>query len=233
MITCRLISDIVAIHYRIPVLALHSGDRHRALIEARHMGWYLARMLTANSLSEIAKRMGSRDHSTVLNGVRRIRDRIAAEPELACEAELLTRAIVDQDRRNTLSIPMPFSDCDPSGIVDRLLSQSLGDCSLSLDDVRQLALSVRAYAEVADDLRGQLMDARARILELETAPVAAASADARLRALAREIAEAATALDQNKFSGSEERIARARRDRALQSLRDIFFPEKKKEIEHV
>ena len=60
------------------------GDRrHKHVTLARHAAFYLARTLTSNSMPEIARRMGGRDHTTVLNGIRRISRLLNDDQQLA------------------------------------------------------------------------------------------------------------------------------------------------------
>lgn len=56
--------------------------RARELARPRQIGMYLAREMTAQSLPEIGRRFGGRDHTTVLHGVRQIRGLVSAIPEV-------------------------------------------------------------------------------------------------------------------------------------------------------
>lgn len=57
-------------------------ERARRIVLPRHIAMYLARELTEHSLPAIGSRFGGRDHSTVLHGIVRVRDR-CREPEIA------------------------------------------------------------------------------------------------------------------------------------------------------
>lgn len=53
-------------------------QRHKSLVQARHVAMYLAKKYAAKSLPEIGRRLGDRDHTTVLHGVKRITRDISA-----------------------------------------------------------------------------------------------------------------------------------------------------------
>jgi chromosomal replication initiator protein len=66
---------------------------------------YLARTMTPRSYPEIGKCM-ERDHTTVMHGYERIRDRRLVEPDLDAEIEAIKRSIRDDtnDPGNNTSI---------------------------------------------------------------------------------------------------------------------------------
>ncbi len=69
----ELIIDAVLSHYEITEKEFMSRSRLRHLVNARGMFYYLSRNLTKNSTVFIGKRV-NRDHATVLNGYRVIKD---------------------------------------------------------------------------------------------------------------------------------------------------------------
>lgn len=62
----------VALHFGLRVEDLMGDSRSRRINRARQIAMYLCRKLTASSLTEIARVLNRRDHSTVLHGIRRI-----------------------------------------------------------------------------------------------------------------------------------------------------------------
>lgn len=52
-----------------------SRRRTAPVVEAKHIIAYLARKMTVLSLPEIGRRMGGRDHTCIINGVRNITER--------------------------------------------------------------------------------------------------------------------------------------------------------------
>tara|TARA_Y100000592_G_C5451212_1_gene308826 strand:+ start:837 stop:1298 length:462 start_codon:yes stop_codon:yes gene_type:complete len=69
----ELIIDAVCEHYSITEKEFVSRSRLRYLVNARGIFYYLSRNLTKNSTVFIGKRV-NRDHATVLNGYRVIKD---------------------------------------------------------------------------------------------------------------------------------------------------------------
>jgi len=69
----ELIIDAVLCHYQITEKEFMSRSRLRYLVNARGIFYYLSRNLTKNSTIFIGRRV-NRDHATVLNGYRVIKD---------------------------------------------------------------------------------------------------------------------------------------------------------------
>lgn len=79
----------VARHHDIPVEELLGSSRRRTVAVARSVAMYLARRVTGSSLQAIGAACGSRDHTTVLHGVRVCSGRIASDPAFAADVERL------------------------------------------------------------------------------------------------------------------------------------------------
>ncbi|MDD4111719.1 MAG: chromosomal replication initiator protein DnaA [Herbinix sp.] len=77
VITTELIVDIVAEHYNITPAEIYSKDKSRNISFPRQVVMYLSRKLTDNSVTDIGKSLGNRDHSTVLHGY----DKISSDME--------------------------------------------------------------------------------------------------------------------------------------------------------
>ena len=69
------------------------ATRQKPRVTARHVAMYLARKITAESSTQIARAFRKRDHTTILYGTRRVSDRIAIEPRFAQEVDLLQSLI--------------------------------------------------------------------------------------------------------------------------------------------
>lgn len=66
---------------------LTSSRRTAKMVFARQVAMYLAKKLTPNSLPEIGRRFGGRDHTTVLHAVRKIEDLVSRDQALAAQVE--------------------------------------------------------------------------------------------------------------------------------------------------
>ncbi|MFO6466068.1 chromosomal replication initiator protein DnaA [Jannaschia sp. KMU-145] len=80
-------------HYNLRMSDMTSARRSRTVARPRQMAMYLSKKLTPRSYPEIGRKFGGRDHTTVLYAVRKIEELIAAEPQIAEDAELLTRKL--------------------------------------------------------------------------------------------------------------------------------------------
>lgn len=92
------IKDIIAIvakFYRVTVLDILSSRRTAQIVYPRQVAAYLCKTLTPRSLPEIGRRMGDRDHTTILHAVRKIERLLGTDERLADEVTLLLMKISD------------------------------------------------------------------------------------------------------------------------------------------
>ena len=83
-ITAKRIIEIVAKHTDVSVEDMKSPRRHSNLVTARHLAAALIRQWRPDlSYPQIGKLFGGRDHSTIIHGQKRIRERIRRNPDLA------------------------------------------------------------------------------------------------------------------------------------------------------
>ncbi len=92
-VTVEEIQRRVAEHYNIRLSDMIGPKRVRAVARPRQVAMYLAKQLTSRSLPDIGRRFGGRDHTTVMHGVRRIEELMAADSQLAEDVELLRRSL--------------------------------------------------------------------------------------------------------------------------------------------
>ncbi|MCK0168873.1 chromosomal replication initiator protein DnaA [Jannaschia sp. S6380] len=85
-------------HYALRMSDMTSARRSRTVARPRQMAMWLAKKLTPRSYPEIGRKFGNRDHTTVLYAVRKIEELIAAEPQIAEDAQLLLRRLEGQLR---------------------------------------------------------------------------------------------------------------------------------------
>lgn len=73
---CRpLVMDVqaqVADYYHIPIGEMVSQRRSRSVARPRQVAMYLSRAFTPQSLPEIGRRFGNRDHTTVIHAIRMV-----------------------------------------------------------------------------------------------------------------------------------------------------------------
>lgn len=68
-ITLGEIQRQIAEHYNIRLADMYSSTRQRAIARPRQIAMYLARQHTSLSLSEIGRKFGGRDHTTVIHAI--------------------------------------------------------------------------------------------------------------------------------------------------------------------
>lgn len=83
------IQIVVARYFGLSRRELISSCRDAKLVLARHLAMYFCRTLTGSSLPQIGRRFGGRDHTTVLNGVRRMTDLMSIDAAVAAHAGVL------------------------------------------------------------------------------------------------------------------------------------------------
>lgn len=87
------IQRLVARHYKIGRRDLLSFRRTADIVRPRQIAMYLARILTLRSLPEIARMFSNRDHTTVLNAVKKVERRMNADAVLAATIAEFVRQI--------------------------------------------------------------------------------------------------------------------------------------------
>ncbi|MEN6367437.1 MAG: DnaA/Hda family protein [Thermoguttaceae bacterium] len=80
--TLHEIALATARHFSIRLSELRSSDRRRALVAARGVAAYLARHGAGESLQEIGRYFGGRDHATVLHSCRKTAERSKTDPQI-------------------------------------------------------------------------------------------------------------------------------------------------------
>jgi chromosomal replication initiation ATPase DnaA len=88
----RVIAE-VCIRYQVEEIDLCSDRRTANVVLPRQIAMYLCRTFTLKSLPEIGRRLGGKDHTTVLHGVRKITRLVENYPHLAAEIEDIKKAL--------------------------------------------------------------------------------------------------------------------------------------------
>ena len=98
IITIDSIIDVVASHYELSIDQLCSTNRSNNVAYPRQIIMYLCKQLTPASLKEIASKLGKKDHSTVVHGIKKIEEDLEAEKkanknDLSNKLDVITKLI--------------------------------------------------------------------------------------------------------------------------------------------
>jgi chromosomal replication initiator protein len=91
------IQHMVAAYYGIPAIAMVSAQRGRRWVWPRQMAMFLAREMTPQSLPDIGRRFGFRDHTTVMHAAKAVSARIEDNAETARDYLILRDRLLDGD----------------------------------------------------------------------------------------------------------------------------------------
>lgn len=95
-VTPELIMEIVAEHFNISISDLYSTRKSRNIAYPRQMCMYLCRHLTELSLADIGKKLGNRDHTTIIHGIEKVTKDIEKDNLLQNTIEILSKKISPQ-----------------------------------------------------------------------------------------------------------------------------------------
>lgn len=87
------IQRIVAEHYQVKVSDLRSKNRAQVFALPRQIAMYLSRELTRASTTEIGRRFGGKDHSTVIHSTNKIKGLLSQDPSFATTINHLRESI--------------------------------------------------------------------------------------------------------------------------------------------
>ena len=93
VITTELVVDIVAEHYGITPTEIYSKNKSRNISYPRQIVMYLTRRLTEESVTDIGKTLGGRDHSTVIHGFDKIEKDLEDDTALRNTIDVLIKKI--------------------------------------------------------------------------------------------------------------------------------------------
>lgn len=95
-LTPTSIVESVSKNYGLPIEKIISKSRNSKISSVRHIGAYLIKKHTASSLKEIGASLGGRNHSTVINSISRIANKIKIDKKFANEIQSLEKKISPQ-----------------------------------------------------------------------------------------------------------------------------------------
>jgi chromosomal replication initiator protein len=92
-VSVDFIQQMVSEFYNVEITSLCDNNRKRDVVEARQVSMYLARKFTKNSLKEIGKHFGGKDHSTVLHSLKQVEDQLQVNKAYNDKIEELKKRI--------------------------------------------------------------------------------------------------------------------------------------------
>ncbi|MBQ4258973.1 MAG: chromosomal replication initiator protein DnaA [Lachnospiraceae bacterium] len=93
-VTCNSILNTVAEHYNISPEDIKSKKRNAEFVIPRQVVMYLCRTLTEDSLSYISNIVGKNDHTTVINGYKKIKEYMETSEEMNKTIEIIMKKII-------------------------------------------------------------------------------------------------------------------------------------------
>ena len=92
-ITPDLIMTIVADHFGVTMADIKSSKRNSELVLPRQIFMYLCREMIDIPLTSIANILGKKDHSTILHGVKKIKNEIETSDDIKNKVEIIKKKI--------------------------------------------------------------------------------------------------------------------------------------------
>jgi chromosomal replication initiator protein len=92
-VTIAEIQKEVAAYYNIKISDMSSARRARCIARPRQVAMYLCKQLTIRSLSEIGRKFGGKDHTTVMHAVKKVEELAATDSEFKADVVTLINNI--------------------------------------------------------------------------------------------------------------------------------------------
>jgi chromosomal replication initiator protein len=89
----NFIENTVCNYLKVHLHLINADTRVQNVVLARHLIMYFARKYTSFSLSEIGKKLGGKDHATVIYACNRIEKMILNEPEIQSLVNSITEEL--------------------------------------------------------------------------------------------------------------------------------------------
>lgn len=208
-----------------------SERRFKQIVGPRQEAMYFAKKLTPASLPAIGRRMGGKDHTTVLHAIRRIEERIDTEAGYGDAIEAMGVAIRKRLPGEGKFDLVPAEDIDVAMLARRIAAAVAAGKTVSVfaDEVAALASKMievedhlAQFGSTIAEMKRHEAELTTRLAAQETRPsvqqVIIALPD--LQAPSRAVVEAFRQLESDRFS-ARERYAQQQLDRALKALQTI------------
>ncbi len=92
-LTLQDILQAVVQRYHVSADEVRSSKRHASLVHVRHIGMYLSKLLTSQSVADIGRFYGNRDHATVLHAARKMGDLVKRDDNVRQEVQVLRQLL--------------------------------------------------------------------------------------------------------------------------------------------
>ena len=99
-ITPTLIINVVAEHFGVKPEDITSKKRNSEFVQPRQVVMYLCNKYTQNSLANIGKILGKKDHTTVIHGIKKITADLEINEELRNKVDIITKKINPSQKIN-------------------------------------------------------------------------------------------------------------------------------------
>jgi chromosomal replication initiator protein len=103
--SCVPIQRAVCNHFGVTPEQLIAKDRHKSIAFARHMAMHLCRSILGLSYPELGRAFGWRDHTTVMNGCRKMELTLATDPKAAAHRDAIVKALAPEPVRQQAPAP--------------------------------------------------------------------------------------------------------------------------------
>lgn len=148
-ITLADIIEAVSAHYGVSAALICSPRRESAIVHARHVVCWLARTLTHQSFASIGRRLGDRDHATIIYCYGKIEE-MRADPAFREEMdgiEAAIRAVAELRERKIMRVTR---EIDPYAVARRVLEA--GDRAAGMVTIAEITAMCAALDAVSKDL---------------------------------------------------------------------------------
>jgi len=222
-LTVRSIAQVVGDYYGIGWNDLSSVRRTASIVRARQVVMFLCREHTTLSLPQIGRRLGGRDHTTVLHACRKIESLRAIDPEFRREYREVESLVLEREAALARDLIVPEPDIDPFEIASRIVAAPTSDWSVTIPELRALAHAVILRQPAPDEVapvRAAPVPAappKARKEERRAPPAAPAGAASAVPMPVQRVLKTYRAFENARFS-PRERGEREAFERALNAL---------------
>ena len=104
------IQNLVAKHYGITRHDILSQRRQNKITMPRQVAYWLSKTTTLMSYSQIGRRFGPRDHTTIMHGVQKIERMMQSDENLRAEVEGLKNQIMEKQNGGEQNCPHSADD---------------------------------------------------------------------------------------------------------------------------